>query len=167
MNHDSRVELVDVVTCPYCWNQFPPEDVYWISRHSQLSGDAVAGASELHRFLPSRFTLTGKAIDEKGNHSENIACPVCHGFLPKAILEMPPLCFSVLGAPASGKSFFLGAMLQRMKHVFTKNFELEVESAAPAQNQMILNYQRSLFEYDDPDSMKMLDKTQIQGVTGL
>lgn len=164
---EQYVHLVDLVTCPYCWNRFPPEDVYWVARHSHLSGDAVSGQSSKHTFLPSRFTIEGKAIDEMGSVCDDIACPICRGKLPKSILEMPPLCFSVLGGPGSGKSFFLGAMLQRMTKVFDDSFELDLQDSASEQNAQIVGYQKELFEYDDPNSWKNLDKTQTVGVKGL
>src|SRR5580693_7312311 len=101
------------VTCPHCWHRFPPEEIKWIAAHSDLAGDPLLGSDAPQRFLPSRFNVEGLAIDVKGVACQLLACPRCHLTVPRAVLEMEPLFVSVLGAPGSGKSYFLASMTWR------------------------------------------------------
>src|SRR4051812_8065624 len=96
----AAVPLVDRMTCPHCWGTFPPEDVLWIASHDDLRGDPRLGPDQLQRFLPTRFTIDGDAIDARGFPCQFLACPKCHLPLPRALLEMEPAFVSILGAPA-------------------------------------------------------------------
>ena len=60
------IRLLTRVTCPHCWETFPPEQVLWISEHVELLGDPMLGPERQQRFLPSRFTVDGDAIDARG-----------------------------------------------------------------------------------------------------
>src|SRR5215203_4780290 len=97
-------KLLSQVTCPHCWEHFLPEQVLWVSEHVELLGDAMLGADHQRRFLPSRFTVEGNALDPAGVACTSLACPRCHLSIPRVILEVDPLFVSVLGAPSSGKS---------------------------------------------------------------
>src|SRR5262249_7482489 len=58
--------LLRRTTCPHCWTAFPPEEVLWISAHSDLLGDPRLGPEQQQRFLPTRFDVEGNALDAKG-----------------------------------------------------------------------------------------------------
>ena len=45
------------------------------------------------RFLPTRFTTSGQAIDAKGESCIELACPRCHLSLPRDVLELPMAFF--------------------------------------------------------------------------
>ena len=75
-----------------------------------MLGDARLGPDQQLRFLPTRFSIEGAAIDPRGFACQGLACPRCHLPVPRALLEMDPLFLSILGAPGSGKSYFLTAM---------------------------------------------------------
>ena len=60
------IRLLTRVTCPHCWESFPPEHVLWISEHVELLGDSMLGPERQQRFLPSRFTVEGDAVDAQG-----------------------------------------------------------------------------------------------------
>lgn len=111
----TSVALQARVTCPHCWHHFPPEETLWISQHPDLLGDARLGGDHQRRFLPARFTVEGDAIDAKGFPCQSLACPNCHLSVPRALLELQPLFASILGAPASGKSYFLAAMTWQLR----------------------------------------------------
>ena len=66
------------ITCPHCWNEFAPEESLWISEHPDLIGDTRLGPEYAIRFLPSRFTAEGDAIDSEGQRTSRLACPACH-----------------------------------------------------------------------------------------
>ncbi len=59
----TAIKLLPHVTCPHCWERFAPEQVVWISEHVDLLGDPLLGPERQQRFLPSRFTIDGDAID--------------------------------------------------------------------------------------------------------
>ena len=69
------VKLLPQVTCPHCWERFAPEDVLWVSEHVDLLGDPLLGPERQQRFLPSRYTLEGDAIDAKGMTSPDPGLP--------------------------------------------------------------------------------------------
>ena len=94
------IRLLTRATCPHCWETFPPDQVLWISEHVELLGDPMLGPERQQRFLPSRFTVDGDAIDARGMTCRSLACPHCHLSIPRAMLEMEPLFFSILGSPA-------------------------------------------------------------------
>src|SRR5262245_50744864 len=99
--------LLKEITCPHCWQRYAPEASLWISQHSDLLGDIRLGPEQQLRFLPTRFTVDGQALDARELACQGVACPHCHLPVPRAMLEMKHVFFSILGTPASGKSYFL------------------------------------------------------------
>ena len=71
------------VTCPHCWNEFPPDRALWIAQHPDLVGDPRLGADQPQRFLPTRFNVQGAAIDSRGFACHGLACPKCHLAVPR------------------------------------------------------------------------------------
>src|SRR3954453_3880620 len=109
------IALLSQVTCPHCWESFPPEQILWISEHVELLDDPLLGPERQQRFSPSRFTLEGDAIDARGLTARSLACPRCHLPIPRSMMEIEPLFLSILGAPASGKSYLLTAMTWQLR----------------------------------------------------
>ena len=171
--HDHRsveaepIRLLTRVTCPHCWESFPPEQVLWISEHVELLGDSMLGPERQQRFLPSRFTVDGDAVDAHGMTCRSLACPHCHLTVPRAMLEMEPLFFSILGSPASGKSFFLTTMTWQLRQVLPIHFRVAFTDADPTANRMLNACEESLFL--NPDETKLtplgnlIRKTELQG----
>jgi hypothetical protein len=95
-----RGGLLDRITCPHCWEHFAPEKVLWISEHQDLLGDPKLGPEQQQRFLPTRFTVAGEALDARGFACQQLACPNCHLAVPRPFLEMEPLFLSIFGAAA-------------------------------------------------------------------
>jgi hypothetical protein len=151
------------VTCPHCWHRFPPEEINWIAAHSDLVGDPLLGSDAPQRFLPSRFNVEGLAIDVKGVACQLLACPRCHLTVPRAVLEMEPLFVSVLGAPGSGKSYFLASMTWRLRRTLTKYFCTTFSDADPQANLILNGYEEKLFLNSQPDQIVALEKTQLEG----
>jgi hypothetical protein len=155
------------ITCPHCWEQFAPERVLWISEHSDLLGDPRLGPEHQQRFLPTRFTVAGEAIDGKGFPCHSLACPKCHLNVPSALLEMEPLFFSIFGAPASGKSFFLAAMAWELRKTLPLTFSIAFSDADPVSNRHLHEYEESLFSSGSPKSLvplgSLIRKTEEQG----
>ena len=160
------IRLVGQVICPHCWHRFAPEDVLWISEHFELLGDSLLG-TEQRRFLPSRFTPLGDAIDEKGQVCRSLACPQCHLPVPRALVESEPLFLSVLGAPASGKSYFLASAIWKLREVLTNAFGVTFQDADPGANRSLNQAEESLFHNPSPDAIHqptdLINKTTLEG----
>ena len=158
----ASVDLRAQVTCPHCWQNFPPDEVLWIAAHSDLMGDPML-PSEPQRFLPSRFTVSGLAIDVKGAVCEHLACPNCHLHLPRAFLEMSPLFVSIFGSPFCGKSNYLAAMTWQLKTTLRTSFRLDFANKNPLQNQFLGDNHTKLFNNPRQDELVLIDKTQQAG----
>jgi hypothetical protein len=163
----AAIELLSQVTCPHCWERFVPEQVLWISEHVDLLGDPRLGPERQQRFLPSRFTIDGDAIDARGMVCRTLACPQCHLPIPRAMLEMEPLFVSILGAPASGKSYFLTAMTWHLRQVLPLHFKVAFTDADPASNRVLNECEESLFLHHDESALvplgSLIRKTELQG----
>jgi hypothetical protein len=161
------VPLLSQVTCPHCWERFPPEHVLWVSEHIELLGDPVLGPERQQRFLPSRFTVEGDAIDPKGMTCRSLACPSCHLVVPRAMLEMEPLFLSILGSPACGKSFFLTTMTWQLRQVLPMQFHVAFTDADPTTNRLLNEFEESLFLNPHEDKLiplgNLIRKTELQG----
>jgi hypothetical protein len=160
---DQRFGLVKQVTCPHCWNQFPPRRILWVSQHSDLIGDPVLGPEKPRRFLPSRYTPGGDAIDLRGTTCQSLACPRCHLHIPRALLEMEPLLASIVGGPKSGKSYFLSAMTWELRKRSAADFALVFNDADTVSNQLLNENEATLFLSDDPDQPVAISKTELEG----
>lgn len=157
------ISLLPLITCPTCWFRFPPEDILWVATHSSLIGDSRAGDAEYRRFLPTLFTVDGRALDEKNEPCHELACPRCHSIVNRGLLEMEPLFLSILGAPSSGKSFYLATMIHSVGAILSAQFRLRFENAAPRGNQLMTEYVKTLFDYEDHEKLVKLEKTDRTG----
>jgi len=151
--------LLHLVTCPNCWHTFHPEEVLFVSRHPDLLGDPVLGQEEYLRFLPTHFTVAGEAVDPKGLVTSDLACPRCHLSIPEPMLELPPLFISLVGSPASGKSYFLTTMVWELRRVLPQA-RMVFSDADPAANSPIHEYEQTLFMTPAPDQPTEIRKTQ-------
>ena len=151
------------IVCPHCWHKFDVEDFLFIARHQDLVGDPVLGPEAQQRFLPSKFTPEGHAVDSAGLSCPDMACPRCRLRIPRAAAEMPPLFASIVGAPASGKSYFLTAMMWEMRNTLARNFAMAFTDTDAITNQIINEFEEELFLSSDPDELVALRKTDLQG----
>ena len=158
-----RLQIRSKITCPHCWHRFPTARVEWIAAHPDLFGDPQLGPEAMLRFLPTRFTHSGNALDSAGVECKEIACPNCHLRLPRAAAEQKPCFISIAGSPSSGKSFLLAAMAWQARHVLPKLFNVEFADADAEFNRTITNYENQLFYAGDPDQFVTLSKTQETG----
>lgn len=159
--------ILERVTCPHCWDQFAPEKLLWISEHSDLLGDQRLGPDHQTRFLPTRFSINGEALDAKGFVCHQLACPHCHLSIPRSLLEMEPLFLSIFGAPASGKSYFLAAMTWELRRVLPLEFHLSFADADPVMNRSLNDYEESVFSGSSASELvplaSLIRKTEEQG----
>ena len=151
------------VICPHCWSAFPPDQTLWIAEHPDLTDDPRLGADSPKRFLPTRFNLQGAAIDAQGFACHGLACPKCHLSVPRPFFEMPPVFFSILGAPACGKSYFLAAMSWRLRNILPKRFLLSFGDADSEMNYRLQEYESLQFLNPKQDELVAIKKTEEQG----
>ena len=151
------------IVCPHCWHLFDVEEFLYIARHHDLIGDPVLGPEAQQRFLPSRFTPEGHAVDSAGLSCPDMACPRCHLRIPRTAGEMPPLFASIVGAAASGKSYFLTTMIWRLRNILAKQFALSFTDTDAVTNQIINDFEEKLFLNAEPDELVALRKTELQG----
>jgi len=159
----ARVSLRRTITCPHCWHEFPPEDIFWIAEHNSLLGDGKLGDNEYRRFLPSRFDVAGNAIDAGGVVCHELACPRCHLGVPRALLETAPLFLSIIGAPASGKTYFLSAMIQKLRESLPRFFKVSITDSDPNANKVLNQYVEQQFLNPNRNGVVRLAKTEEQG----
>jgi len=151
------------IVCPHCWHRFDVEEFLFIARHQSLVGDPVLGADAQQRFLPSRFTPEGNAVDAAGMSCPDMACPRCHLRIPQAASEMPPLFLSIVGATASGKSYFLTSMTWDMRNTLSKNFAINFTDTDAVNNQIVNDFEETVFLNSSSDELVALQKTELQG----
>ncbi len=135
----------------------------WISAHPELVGDRLLSADEPVRFLPSRFSPQGEAIDPEGARTRRIACPRCHLEIPQLLLERPLTIMSVAGSPSSGKSFFLVSAIWKLREEFARSFFLAFTDTDPAMNRPLADNEARLFLAEDRKGLVHIDKTELEG----
>jgi len=160
---ESSIALKSRVVCPNCWEGFSPDAALWIAQHPDLLGDPRLGADHPQRFLPTRFDLSGAAIDAKGFPCHELACPKCHLRVPRACFELDSFFLSILGNPACGKSFFIAAMTWRLRTLLSKEFALSFVDADALLNYRLQQNESRLFLNPEPNALVNIDKTETTG----
>lgn len=161
----SQVLLKADATCPNCLQRFAPEDVLWIAGHQSLVGDRkLPGEDAMMRFLPTRFTVDGFAIDPGGMVSKKLACPCCHLEIPRCVLDIRINFFSIIGTSGAGKSFYLASMIHEMRKVMKTHFDLKFFDPDPTFNKALLDNENNIFYNKDPKKAvspnSLVEKTQ-------
>ncbi len=127
----------------------------------------MLGPDFQQRFLPTRFTVDGEAVDARGFPCHSLACPKCHLEIPRALVDLEPLFLSIFGAPASGKSFFLASMTWQLRQIMASVFATSFSDADPLLNQQLNDYEESLFLNPRAHEMcslaSLIRKTEEQG----
>ena len=156
------VPLVKRVTCPHCWFEFRPEQILWVAQHEELMGDPILKEEPL-RFLPTRFTVEGQALDARGMVCHSLACPACHLVLPRVLIENEVTFISIIGSAGSGKSNFLATMTWEMRQRLAKDFAIIFADGDKEANWIVNRYEEMLFLPENPETPVVLDKTRTQG----
>ena len=159
----AELTLQAKVTCPHCWHAYIPEESLWVSEHPDLIGDAKLGFEHAKRFLPSRFSVEGDALDEQGHKSTRMACPHCHLEVPRPLYQLSNIFFSILGAPACGKSYFLASLTWGLRQNLPTRFRVSMNDADASSNARLHQYEEMQFLSGDPDKPVALEKTEEQG----
>ncbi|WP_149108992.1 hypothetical protein [Limnoglobus roseus] len=137
-----------------------------MAAHPSLRGDPRLGDDAHTRFLPSRFTPGGGALDELGAECTNLACPACHLVIPRLCFEHAPWFVSIVGAPGSGKSYYLASAVQMLRRHMPDWFQVSFTDTQADFNQLVVGYEEQLFvNYNahKPAALNQLvQKTQVQ-----
>lgn len=151
------------VICPHCWHRFDVKDILAIAQHPDLLGDPVLGENAQQRFLPSRFTPDGHAVDAYGVVCPDMACPRCRLVIPRSLAQKRPLFFSIIGSSGSGKSYLLTAMIWELRGLLPSQFAFRFGDADATSNDRLIEYERTLFLCADKEAPTYLEKTQMEG----
>lgn len=148
--------------CPTCWLRFDVGDVMSIATHPSLMGDSVMGRDYMKRFFAKRFNNRGQALDEMGVPCTEMACPHCRRKLPPHYLSTRTRVFSIIGAPSSGKSYYLASLIHEMARVMPTEFDIIWRDSDPASNSMLNDVTNRLFNSSTPEQAH-LSKTDLEG----
>jgi len=149
-------------TCPICWFKFDRGDVMNIAVHGTLRGDEMLGEDQMQRFYATRFNDRGQALDAMGLAAPDLACPHCRRKLPPGFLDQPHHIFSVVGAPSSGKSYYLSVLVKVLQNTLFQNFQTTFRDADPSENVILTHMKTQLFSAGTPDDA-FLAKTDLEG----
>lgn len=123
--------------CPACSTAFYAKDALFIATHPSLIGDSLLGPSAKQRFSvqePTDGTIPMKAFDACGSPCHEKACPHCHHKLPIFFEQAEQHFFSLIGAPHSGKAYYLAALVHEAETIFSRDFSFCLQDAAPGTN---------------------------------
>lgn len=149
--------------CPTCWKSFTVGDVMNIAAHGDLTGDPVLGPHARLRFHAERFNELGQAIDPNGVVSLDLACPHCRGRLPPSFLSQRQLIFSLVGAPSSGKSYYLAVLLKQLPEDLIRYFGANLQDADPSGNVHLNEMKNRLFSATTREDA-FISKTDFEGL---
>ncbi|OYW70935.1 MAG: hypothetical protein B7Z37_29180 [Verrucomicrobia bacterium 12-59-8] len=149
-------------TCPICWFKFDRGDVMNIAVHNSLRGDPMLGDEAMQRFHATRFNDRGQALDAMGLATSELACPHCRRKLPPGFLDLPHHIFSIVGAPSSGKSYYLSVLVKLLQNSLFQNFGITFRDADPSENVILTQMKTQLFSSSSPEDA-FLAKTDLEG----
>ena len=149
-------------TCPVCWLKFDRGDVMNIAIHASLRGDPILGEEHMQRFHATRFNDKGQALDAMNIPAPDMACPHCKRKLPPGFLDIPHLIFSIVGAPSSGKSYYLSVLIKVLQTTLFQSFGITFRDADPSANVILNQMKTQLFSASSPQEA-LLAKTELEG----
>lgn len=149
-------------TCPICWFKFDRGDAMNIAVHNSLRGDSMLGEEQMQRFHATRFNDRGQALDAMGLATSDLACPHCRRKMPPGFLDQPHHIFSIVGAPSSGKSYYLSVLVKVLQNSLFQNFGITFRDADPSENVILTQMKTQLFSASSPQDA-FLAKTDLEG----
>lgn len=150
-------------TCPVCWFKFDRGDVMNVAVHASLRGDPLLGEDQMQRFHATRFNDRGQAVDAMGVASPDLACPHCRRKLPPGFMDTPHHIFSIVGAPSSGKSYYISVLTRTLQTSLYQNFGVTFRDADPSENVILTQMRTQLFSASTPEDA-FLAKTELEGM---
>ena len=120
------------------------------------------GAEYHRRFIPQKWDANGIALDDFGIPSPDTACPHCHERLPAGFGEFKQYIYSIVGAPSSGKSYYLAILLKQLKRYLFHRFEISFMDQDPEYNIQINEVIQTLFSARSAVEGRII-KTDMRG----
>ena len=148
--------------CHRCWHEFELHQLLSIAEGDGLQSDPVLGPAYALRFLSSRFDPEGNALDPSGAVCQNVACPRCRLKLPRILTQCEPIFISLLGAPGSGKSFFLASATWSLREQ-SNRLPFACIDPDPAANALLHEAEATLFRPAGSGTLVSLKKTETSG----
>ncbi|MDQ8184662.1 FHA domain-containing protein [Pelagicoccus sp. SDUM812002] len=149
--------------CPYCWKPFTAGDALSIAVHDSLTGDPVLGSHVKLRFAAERFNSLGQALDAEGVPCPDHACPHCRGRLPPSFFSQPQHILSLVGAPSSGKSYYLSVLLRQLPEDLIRHYSANLQDGDPSGNAQLNEMKNRVFSANTPEDA-FISKTDFEGV---
>jgi len=149
--------------CPTCWKTFRAAQALNIAAHDDLIGDPTLGPEYRLRFEPKRFNERGQALDSKGVLSTDLACPHCKGRLPPSFFRQDQLILSLVGAPSSGKSYYLATLLKILPESLLRHHQMMLQDADPSGNVRLNEMKNRLFSATTAEDA-FISKTDFEGL---
>jgi hypothetical protein len=149
-------------TCPVCWLRFDRGDAMNVAVHASLRGDPILGETQMQRFHATRFNDKGQAVDALNIPAPDLACPHCRRKLPPGFLDVPHHIFSIVGAPSSGKSYYLSVLVKTLQTTLFQQFGAVFRDADPSENVILNQMKTQLFSAATPEEA-FLAKTELEG----
>ena len=149
--------------CPTCWKTFKVARTLNIAAHDELIGDPILGPEARLRFAATRFNERGQALDPKGVLSTDLACPHCRGRLPPSFFRQDQLILSLVGAPSSGKSYYLATLLKVLPERLLHHNKMVLQDADPSGNVRLNEMKNRLFSATTPEDA-FISKTDFEGL---
>ena len=156
---------VATTICPHCWHRFHQQEALFIATHPELIGDPVLGEHEYKRLTLNEVTISQdqkKITDPKGFAVTDQACPSCRLQIPFAMLAKKPRFVSMAGAPSSGKTHYITALIHTLRQQLPREFNLLFEYASSHDVRAVDELIDRLYG-GDPNEQVYLDKTQEAG----
>lgn len=135
----------NLLRCPHCWQEFPLAHTLAIAEHPSLRGDQILGPTAAQRFTPQQTDAHGYPMDAMGVSVHEYACPWCHQKLPPFFLYNEQHIISLIGLPASGKSYYLATMLHELEYTLSREFDIAFRDADPFFNEPLNSLRSRIF----------------------
>lgn len=105
--------------------------------------------------IKGRLPLSGEC-PQCGQTSYQAVCPACHNPLPEATLDGTDMIISVVGARGTGKSVYVGVLINELKHRIAPDFGGSLEG----HDDSLARYKDNFFKrmYED-ENKKLPDQT--------
>lgn len=119
----------DKTVCPYCFNSFSKSKVLWRCNSGKCIRPAALETDEVYAEYHNIASAAEKRMphiiegakpkkgfarcDKCGDDTNQMICPVCHSVLPRTDEN---IIISVIGAPASGKSYYVGTLIRQLRN---------------------------------------------------
>jgi hypothetical protein len=149
-------------TCPACWLRFDRGDAMHIAVHQSLKGDPLLGEDAMLRFFATNFNNIGQALDGMGLPTSDLACPHCRSKLSPGFMDLKQHIVSIVGAPQSGKSYFLSVLTHIAKKSLYKSFQATFHDGDPTGNRLLTAVTNNLFSASTPEQARIA-KTGLEG----